>query len=444
MNAVWVAGVVFASAVGGIVLGIILQRLLPQGHLNKESKSMIKLGTGLIATMAALVLGLLIGAAKSSFDDQRGGIQRLATDIILLDRTLAHYGPETAAARGELRRMVATLLDTLWPTRGSLPEALSNDSITANGGQLVVALQALPTHDDWHRGAQMHALQLGAELARQRWELSQPDVDSLPMAFLVVLAFWLFVLFTSFGLFSPRNGTVIGVLLVCALSVAGAVFLIVDMDQPFERADPPIQRTAARCAGAAGQIGTTVLRAASLGAPRGGGQPPPFWNTPRYSMHIRKYRSGEELELWELFFDSVRNVAIRDYSAEQVAAWAPDTVDEAHWRARIASNNPYVCEHDGQIVGYADLQPSGYIDHFFVHHQYQGQGVAKALFATIEAEAKRQQLAELWANVSITARPFFESRGFVVVAEQEVEVRQLVLRNFKMVKRLVDYRADSH
>jgi len=153
-------------------------------------------------------------------------------------------------------------------------------------------------------------------------------------------------------------------------------------------------------------------------------------------MHIRKYQSGEELELWRLFYDSVRKVAIRDYTAEQVAAWAPDTMDEAHWRARIESNNPFVCEHEGQIVGYADLQPSGYIDHFFVHHQWQGQGVAKALFATIEADAKRQQLAELWANVSITARPFFESRGFLVVAEQDVAVRGVTLRNFKMVKRL--------
>lgn len=234
MNAVWVAGVVFLSAVGGIVLGIFLQRLLPPGHLSKESKSMIKLGTGLIATMAALVLGLLIGAAKNSFDEQRSGIQRLATDIILLDRTLAHYGPETGAARSDLRRMVATILNTLWPTSGTLPQALSDDSITANGGKVIAALQALPTHNDWHRGAQMHALQLSAELARQRWELSQPDVDSLPMAFLVVLAFWLFVLFTSFGLFSPQNATVVAVLLVCALSVAGAVFLIVDMDQPFD------------------------------------------------------------------------------------------------------------------------------------------------------------------------------------------------------------------
>lgn len=152
-------------------------------------------------------------------------------------------------------------------------------------------------------------------------------------------------------------------------------------------------------------------------------------------MLVRKYRPGEEMRLWELFFHSVRQVAIRNYSAKQVAAWAPDTLDETHWRVRIENNNPYVCEIDGQIVGFADLQPSGYIDHFFVDYRHQRQGVAKALFATIETEAKRQNLAELWANVSITARPFFESRGFVVVAAQQVSVRGETLQNFRMSRR---------
>lgn len=234
MNAVGIAGVVFASAVSGTLLGLLLQRVLPERHLSKESKSIIKLGTGLIATMAALVLGLLIGAAKASFDNQRSGIHRLATDVILLDRTLAHLGPETSAARGELRGMVTGVLESLWPARGSRPQTLGNDSLTARGGHVIMAIQALPAQSEWHRGAQAHALQLSAQIARQRWELSETDVDSLPLAFVVVLAFWLFVLFTSFGLFSPRNATVIAVLLVCALSVAGAVFLIVDMDQPFD------------------------------------------------------------------------------------------------------------------------------------------------------------------------------------------------------------------
>lgn len=153
-------------------------------------------------------------------------------------------------------------------------------------------------------------------------------------------------------------------------------------------------------------------------------------------MLIRKYRPGEEPELWKLFFHTIRTVNVRDYTPEQVSAWAPDDVGEAYWRSRIEGIDPWVCVHDGVIVGYADLQDSGYIDHFFVHHEFQGRGVGKRLFETIEAEARRQGLPELFAHVSITARPFFESRGFRVVRERKSEPRGVALTNFHMIKRL--------
>jgi len=151
-------------------------------------------------------------------------------------------------------------------------------------------------------------------------------------------------------------------------------------------------------------------------------------------MLVRKYQPGEETELWRLYFNTVRTVAIRDYTFEQVRAWAPDEVDPERWRRRIEGINPFVCVRGQVIVGYADLQPTGYIDHFFVHHQWQGQGVGKRLFETIESEAKLQDVDQLSADVSITARPFFESRGFRVVAPQEVTLGTVVLRNFKMTK----------
>ena len=156
------------------------------------------------------------------------------------------------------------------------------------------------------------------------------------------------------------------------------------------------------------------------------------------TMLIRKYRPGEESELWNLFFNTVRSVSIRDYTVEQVRQWAPDEIDEGQWRDRIERINPYVCVHDGVIVGYADLQKSGHIDHFYVHHQWQGKGVGKRLFAWIESEAKKRALTQLTADVSITARPFFESRGFAVVTSQKVRLGDVVLGNFKMTKRLDD------
>lgn len=234
MNSILIAGVVFACAFGGAVVGIALQRLLPELHLRHDSKEVIRLGTGLIATMAALVLGLLIGGAKSAFDTQRSGFQQLATNVILLDRSLAHFGPEAKPAREQLRGTVVAMIDRLWPADGSESSGLDDPSITADGAALYNTIRELAPRDDGQRSLQAQALQVGADLARTRWLLSQADDGSLPIPFLVVLAFWLFVLFASFGLFAPPNGTVIVVLLVCALSVAGAVLLIVDLDQPFE------------------------------------------------------------------------------------------------------------------------------------------------------------------------------------------------------------------
>jgi hypothetical protein len=225
---------VFACAVSGAATGMFLQRVLPPSHLGQESKDVIKLGTGLIATMAALILGLLVGTAKSNFDSQTTGFQQLATDIILLDRQLAHYGPEAKSAREQLRGAVESMIERLWPADGSHSAGLRDRAITAGGATIYDAIRNLSPSDDFHRSQQNQALQIGADLARNRWRLSYPDDGSLPIPFLVVLAFWLFVLFASFGLFAPQNGTVIAVLIVCALSVAGAVFLIVDLDQPFE------------------------------------------------------------------------------------------------------------------------------------------------------------------------------------------------------------------
>ncbi len=234
MNSITVAAIVFACAFGGALLGILLQRILPESHLRHDSKEVIRLGTGLIATMAALVLGLLVGTAKSSFDAQTTGFQQLATNIILLDRTLAHYGPDAKQARDQLRIAVSSTIHRLWPGDDSHSGGLADATITAGATELYDSIRSLSPQDNLQRSLQARALQIGDDLARNRWQLTQPDDNSLPIPFLVVLIFWLFVLFFSFGLFSPPNATVVTVLFVCALSVAGAVFLIVDLDQPFE------------------------------------------------------------------------------------------------------------------------------------------------------------------------------------------------------------------
>ena len=208
-----------------------MQRVLPNPHLGHESKDVIKLGTGLIATMSALVLGLLIGGAKSAYDAQRLGFQQLAANIILLDRGLERYGPDADKARDQLRDTVASMTNRLWPVDGARAASLDDAGITADSGALYSTIGGLAPSDDMQRSIKSQAMQTCSELARTRWLLAQRDDGSLPSAFLGVLAFWLFVLFASFGLFSPTNATV---LVVCAMSVAGAVYLVVDLDQPFD------------------------------------------------------------------------------------------------------------------------------------------------------------------------------------------------------------------
>lgn len=234
MYSIEIAAASLACSAGGIALGAGLRRVIPDSHLRRDSKEGIQLGTGLVATMAALVLGLLIGGAKSSFDARRAGLQQLATNVILLDRTLAHYGNDAHLARAKLRIAVTSMIDHIRPPDGSPRPGLSDASLTAEGGALFAAVRNLAPADQGHRGAQAHALEIISELAKTRWELAQRDDDSLPLALLVVLMFWFLAIFTSLGAFWAKNATVVVVFLVCAISVATAMFLIVDMDQPFD------------------------------------------------------------------------------------------------------------------------------------------------------------------------------------------------------------------
>ncbi len=232
MISIVVAGVAFACAFGGALIGMSLRAVLPESHFTHESKDAIRLATGLLATLAALVLGLLVASAKSAFDAQESGFQQLSANIIVLDRMLAHYGPEADQARESLRSAVTATIDRLWPPKGSPTLGMDAVDITDQSGALYAAIRDLAPTTDAQRVVQSQALQIGTDLTRTRWLLSQQQDSASSIPFLVVLLFWLFALFTSFGLFAPRNGAVTTAFLVCALSAAGAIFLIVDLNQP--------------------------------------------------------------------------------------------------------------------------------------------------------------------------------------------------------------------
>lgn len=153
-------------------------------------------------------------------------------------------------------------------------------------------------------------------------------------------------------------------------------------------------------------------------------------------MQIRRFIPGEELALWDLFHSTIRHVSKSDYTAEQLAAWAPDQVDLPKWRTRIKNLAPFVVVHQEKLIGYADVQPTGYVDHFYVHHQWQRKRVGSLLMQVIHEVAKQNEVERLFADVSVTARPFFETWGFVLEKEQLLRMREVELKNFRMAKPL--------
>jgi len=153
-------------------------------------------------------------------------------------------------------------------------------------------------------------------------------------------------------------------------------------------------------------------------------------------MIVRRYRPGEEETLWRLYRGTTHIVYGRDYTPEQVEHWAPADKDMTVWAERIADRNPFVAERDGEILGFAELEPDGHIDCFYVHHAHQREGVGTALQQAIEAEAALLRLTELRAEVSLTARAFFEHMGFEILRRQENVVCGEIAPNFVMRKLL--------
>jgi hypothetical protein len=234
MSALIISLIAFGCIVGGILLGMLLQRVLPKHHLSDESMNVVKLGTGMLATLAALVIGLLIASAKGSFDTMNNGLMQTGSKIILLDRLMAQYGEETRETRDSLRRGVASFIERVWPKEGIGDAEVKPVDPKAGIEGLQEKLLQLSPQNDAQRWIQSRALQVSGEIAETRWLLiQQVGLSSLSWPFFVILVSWLVIIFFSFGLFSPRNATVIVVLLICALSAAGALYLILELDRPY-------------------------------------------------------------------------------------------------------------------------------------------------------------------------------------------------------------------
>ena len=231
MSPIEVGCIVLASVFGGALLGMAIHTMLPEHHLNAESKDVIKLGMGLIATMSALVLALLTSSAKGSYDTQRNELTQVSANVILLDRVLAHYGPETKEARDLLKLSAAGMIDRMGPNE---PVQTVKPGPTTTSGELFFdKIQELTPKNEVQHSLQAQAISLSIGIGQARLLLFEQGGRSIPMPFLVLLIFWVTVIFLSFGLFAPHNATVIATLFLCALSVSGAIFLIMELDRPF-------------------------------------------------------------------------------------------------------------------------------------------------------------------------------------------------------------------
>ena len=223
--------VVLLSVMSGALIGIYLNHVLPPEHIKDETRQAVNVATGIIATLSALVLGLMVASAKSSFDDRADEIRQIAARLFVLDQTLRQFGPETAGARTLLRQLTeARLHDFHGETfaKAGVPHMMELEDA------LRKSLFALSAGNDAQKWLLARALTVAGELEQTRWLLIERSTKSIPRSFLVVLVFWLVVIFGSLGLFSPRNGTAYTVMLICVVSVATAVFLVLEMDQPFE------------------------------------------------------------------------------------------------------------------------------------------------------------------------------------------------------------------
>ena len=227
--------ITFVCVFGGAMLGMYLRKILPDHHLRDDSKDAMKAGMAIVATLSALVLGLLISSAKDSLDSMNAAFTQNGARIIMLDRVLNFYGPETKEVRQQLRDTVQTMVDRMQRKDKTTKIKMQPSAGKANGMELIVDnLRALTPQNESQRLLQTQALQIGNDLLQSRWLVIEQAQITLPTTFLVILIFWLTILFISSGLFSPYNSTVIIVLLICAMSVSSAIFLVEDMSRPFQ------------------------------------------------------------------------------------------------------------------------------------------------------------------------------------------------------------------
>lgn len=234
MSELTVTLIVLACICGATALGMAIRPRLSPEHLDSESKDVVRLVMAIVGTIAALVLSLILYSTNASYNDRRDALENMAAHLVLLDALLVEYGPEADEARDLLRETVANIKDRIWPSAES-QEATPGPATTLTVGRTLFGqLLALAPTGEAQTIVKSQALQVAVSLATARQVLvAQQESRAVPTFFIAVIVAWLSILYASFGLFAPPNRVVIGSLFLSALSVSGAIFLILEMSQPF-------------------------------------------------------------------------------------------------------------------------------------------------------------------------------------------------------------------
>jgi hypothetical protein len=232
MKGIAIALVVYICFFGGALLGMLLSKRLPEHHLSDESKQVVQAATATVGTVAGLVLGLLVASATSSYNTQRSNVIELSARVALLDRLLAHYGPQAADARASLKSAAQASLAQIWPN--DRWQAPADAFAPTSNEDLLDRLEDLTPRNDRQTSIKNMALGVALELGRMRWLMREELTKSVSLPLIVVLTFWFTAIFLGLGIFARRNATTVTALGLSALALTGAIYLMTEMYAPFQ------------------------------------------------------------------------------------------------------------------------------------------------------------------------------------------------------------------
>lgn len=231
MNEIVIGLISFAAIFCSALLGIFAARALPEHHLSDETRTAVSVSAAVVGTLSALVLGLMISTASSTFSARSREVTALSVDLIRMNRMMQRYGPEANDVRAKLRIYATATMQEMFAALAKPSQAGERTVRMMETTQDAILL--LAPIDEKHRWLRSQTLTLSEGLLQARWLLAVQSGSDIPLPFLILLMFWLSIVFGSFGLFAPRNVTAVAVFCLCSMAVSGGITMIVDLDSPF-------------------------------------------------------------------------------------------------------------------------------------------------------------------------------------------------------------------